>query len=313
MTTTIGFVILSHDNPQQLRRLVQTLRRLYDDPPIAIHHDFSQSACDPSDIAGAAFVKPHIFTRWGKFSIVRATMLALELLYTISDPDWFILLSASDYPVMPADRVRDDLASLMADALIDYRQIPQTGPATQVPGTLPCLAPHGNDLNVRLARNRYLKAIVRIPMLRKGSHPGVPDPRHTYRIGAYTLCLPFASPASPFGDGLACYVGSQWFSGRRSVARFLLTPSDKAKHLARYLAPRPIPDEVYFHSLLVNDRRFCIDPNSRRYADWTDGGWGPHAMDHARVMKAIGMETHFARKFLPDSPELDYLDERLGR
>ena len=40
----IGFVILSHNNPQQLRRLVLCLQQAYDNPPIAIHHDFGQSS-----------------------------------------------------------------------------------------------------------------------------------------------------------------------------------------------------------------------------------------------------------------------------
>ena len=43
MSKRIGFVILSHNNPQQLLRLVRCLQRIYDNPPIAIHHDIGQS------------------------------------------------------------------------------------------------------------------------------------------------------------------------------------------------------------------------------------------------------------------------------
>ena len=43
MSKAIGFVIISHNYPQQLLRLVRCLQRNYNNPPIAIHHDLGQS------------------------------------------------------------------------------------------------------------------------------------------------------------------------------------------------------------------------------------------------------------------------------
>jgi hypothetical protein len=42
MSAAIGFIILSHDKPAQLLRLVRRLMKLYGDPPIVCHHDFSK-------------------------------------------------------------------------------------------------------------------------------------------------------------------------------------------------------------------------------------------------------------------------------
>ena len=121
----IGFVILSHNYPPQLRRLVLRLQRTYDNPPIAIHHDFGQSALDIRDFSsGVQFVVPHLKTGWGKFSLVLATLRALELLYRNAEPDWFFLLSAVDYPTMRADKVFEELASSGMDAFLDYREVP---------------------------------------------------------------------------------------------------------------------------------------------------------------------------------------------
>jgi hypothetical protein len=54
MAREIGFVIISHNQPQQLLRLVRRLQSLYDNPPIAVHHDFAQSPIRrdefPSDV-----------------------------------------------------------------------------------------------------------------------------------------------------------------------------------------------------------------------------------------------------------------------
>lgn len=125
MSKQIGFVILSHNNPRQLLRLVRCLQRIYDNPPIAIHHDRSQSPLHqdefPSDIK---FVTPHVKTRWGQFSVVIAALRALELLYQNAPPDWFVLLSAADYPTMAAAKVVTELTSSGVDTLLDYRETP---------------------------------------------------------------------------------------------------------------------------------------------------------------------------------------------
>ena len=92
----IGFVILSHRDPAQLLRLVVTLNRLYDDPPIACHHDREQSPIDPGIFPGnVRFVEPSVRTGWAKWSVVRGFLAALRLLYDHAAPDWFVLLSAT--------------------------------------------------------------------------------------------------------------------------------------------------------------------------------------------------------------------------
>ena len=107
MSASIAFVLLSHREPAQLLRLVTTLNRLYDDPPIACHHDFSQCPLDTANFPGnVRFVTASIRTGWAKWSVVRAMLAALRLLYDHADPDWFILLSGADYPIRDAAAVR---------------------------------------------------------------------------------------------------------------------------------------------------------------------------------------------------------------
>ena len=50
MGAQIGFVVLSHSQPELLRRLLSTLDRVYRNPPIVVRHDFSQ--CTLPDDAG---------------------------------------------------------------------------------------------------------------------------------------------------------------------------------------------------------------------------------------------------------------------
>ena len=79
MTHTVGFVIISHNYPKQLARLICRLQTVFDNPPIAVHHDFGQSTLDPIDFStNVAFVEPHLSTRWGRFSVVNSGFTGIE-------------------------------------------------------------------------------------------------------------------------------------------------------------------------------------------------------------------------------------------
>ena len=212
MPMQIGFLILSHNNPQQLHRLVGCLQRVYDNPPIVIHHDFSQSTLHRDRFPSAVqFVAPHIKTGWGKLSVVLAALRALEALYDNAAPDWFFLLSGADYPTMPASQVVKELNSCSFDALLDYRKVPKLSEATfnslyrtrvsryaveigdfqfaPLSGTAedPALQHFAQPDNVALAWRRYAGFRSWFPIIRNGP-----------RIGRYSLHLPFEDPRSTF-------------------------------------------------------------------------------------------------------------------
>src|SRR3712207_6164283 len=105
----VGFVVLSHRSPDQLLGLVHVLGELYGDPPIACHHDFSQSDLDVRHFpANVHFVRPSLRTGWGKWSLVEASLQSIDRLYQAADPDIFFLISAADYPGAPPDKVLRD-------------------------------------------------------------------------------------------------------------------------------------------------------------------------------------------------------------
>jgi hypothetical protein len=84
MGVTIGFVIVSHDKPAQLLRLVRRLMMLYDNPPIVCHHDFSKCSLEGYDFPKEVmFVRPHIVTKWAGISFVHAYLAALRILYQL--------------------------------------------------------------------------------------------------------------------------------------------------------------------------------------------------------------------------------------
>ncbi|MDE2403597.1 MAG: hypothetical protein KGM17_02640 [Sphingomonadales bacterium] len=303
----LGFVILSHENPQQLARLVAALNRVYGNPPIACHHDTTQSPLDPGAFpANVAFVTPAIRTSWGKFSVVRATLAALEILYDRADPDWFVLLSAADYPVARAEEVHAALAASGADALLDYRPIgADAAAAARLFGPInPALTHFETSPNREMLRGRYTGAQLWLPMLRHDGPGGA-------RLGRHTITLPFESPGHPFSEDYRCHYGDHWFSGSRKAAQALLVPNDRDLRLRRYLRWRASADECYYQSVLCNRPDLTLQRDNRRYAQWNGGGAHPAVLGAADLDAMLASGAHFARKFRHAHPVLDLIDERL--
>ena len=124
MFVKIGFAIISHDEPEQLLRLVKSLNAMFGAPPIVCHHDFSQcsthEALFPPNVQ---FVHPHICHSWGHITVPLAALRAFSLLRNYAQLDWFFLLSGSDYPVRPADEIVADLSNTNYDVFLDNREI----------------------------------------------------------------------------------------------------------------------------------------------------------------------------------------------
>ena len=309
----LGFVILSHSNPAQLLRLVKTLNTAYGAPPIACHHDFGQSELDRSAFpSNVHFVEPYIKTAWAKWSVVRAGLEALRLLYQRANPTWFTLLGETDYPVRPANEVIGDLSARQADAYLDYRPVRRatTVAPDQIPAN-PALS-HLASQGARACQWRfYLGAQIGIPIIRARE----PDFRNTktgWRLGRYTVHLPFAAPQAPFHKEFRCFAGDHWFSGNRRVANILLNPTADHLRLRTYLRFRTIPEECYYATVLGNDRSLRIDKNTKRFAEWQGGGAHPQWVKENDLPKMLASGSHFARKFMPNASVLDELDRIVG-
>ena len=301
----IGFVILSHRDPDQLLRLCRRLATLYDDPPIACHHDFSQSSLDPRLFPPCvSFVTPSMATTWGKWVGIKITLAATELLYRVDDPDYFVLLSGSDYPLASARTVERDLVASGADAFLDGYSTVDAMRGAESPHEH-YLANFRSPMNIQIGRRRYVRAQIKVPVPRRTAAGG-------WRLGGRTYPLPFDSPFAPFGPHFRSYYGSQWFTANRAVARRLLNPTPIELRLQRHLKARIIPEESYVQTVVMNDPSLTVDHRARHYADWKRGGPHPAFLTIDDLDEARDTGAHFARKFLPDDPALDEIDRFLN-
>lgn len=297
MPQRIGFVLLNHANTPQLCRLIGTLDRMFDAPPIVCHHDFSKCELPGTGFgANFSFVRPHELTGWGRFSIVEATLRGIQALYARPDPpDWFVLLSAADYPVKPAGTILAELAASPFDAYVEHREVSYA---------------RRREPSERLNFRRYRTFRFHLGAL----FGGAPSDRF------FTLAHPLLTRhLTPFSEAFRCYFGSQWFCANGKAAEYLLRfhrdQRGLAEHYRRQERYRLIcPDESYIQTILVNAPGLRVANDSRRYIDWVAGEAHPRTLTVAHLPAIAQSTAHFARKFdvAVDGAVLDRLDEIIG-
>jgi len=297
----IGFVLLTHQHPGQILRLARRLAATFDSAPIACHHDFDRCPLDVGAFpAGVQFVRPHVPTRWGDFSLVEATLAGIRALYDAGpSPDWFTLVSGADYPLQPAGKVLSDLQRSGGDAYLQHAWIRSKRPVLRAPPGRRGYAP-GEGRLARQCFERYFRQRCRISL------PSFGGRRRVLRLSTSIPWL--VRRFAPYSDQFRCYVGSQWLSANRRAAEHLLEWHARNPWLADHLRGRFAPDETYIHTVLGNAPRLRVVNADFRYIDWSAGGPNPKLLGLEDLPAMLASDAHFARKFAPDDPVLDRLD-----
>ncbi len=304
--TKVAFVVLSHSNPAQLLRLTTTLMRLYEDPQIVCHHNFTLCPLNQNEFPSVCqFVRPHIDAKWGEFSLVRAGLLAIEMLHQLDGWEWFFLLSGSDYPIAAAERVRRELLLADFDVLIDSRLARVVQEAVDVPDEKGEFS-HSRPYWCSLAYDRYLTYHISFPGLKSSD-------KRRLRVRSPMLLKIFGKWPIPF----RVYAGDQWFGGNRRTAEVLLHHPERRAILKFFETTRGspwlrVPDEATYQTLVCNSDLILSRLGSRRFSKWPHPDRHPKWLGQEDFLEIVNSNAWFARKFLPDDPALDLLDKYLG-
>ncbi|UZK67748.1 beta-1,6-N-acetylglucosaminyltransferase [Sphingomonas sp. M1-B02] len=300
---SIGFCILSHKDALQLLQLVNTLNEIYNFPPIACHHDITQSPIDVGHFPdNVVFVRP-IKTGWARMSVVLAGLRTISALFDRFRPDWFVLLSATDYPVSSASSLRNLLTSTECDTFIDARPllIQNDSVITTVGSLNPALDHFGSAANFRLKQRFYLSPEWWVPILRF-------KPR--LRIGRFTVRWPWISRPVR-SSRLNFYYGDHWFMGNARTAEALGKDSLTRRFLMKHLAKRTTVDECFYQTMIMSssDLTVCID--NHRFAEWNGGGAHPMELTAEQIPEIRASGAFFARKFAKSSDAIVLIHKQL--
>lgn len=299
MAPPIGFVILSHNLPEQTARLCHRLNAMFGAPPIALHHDFGKCEFDRSLLPpNVHFVEPWISTGWGVFSIVEANREALRCLYAVGDPDWCVSISPSDYPIKSAERILTELRETTYDGFMDFREIvrPRLPPGSDrenVQGP-------GDPVWMEIAYERYIaKKIYPFPYFWRFH---LPD-KNVFIDGPLVerFLTPFSKTFRPYG-------GEYWYTLNRRAANVLLSSEELFARMRKYYFDRWIPDESVFHTILCNRSDLHLKSDPLRYTHWAAGARHPSYLGAADIPAALATSAHFARKFHYEPNLLDQID-----
>lgn len=289
MNATVCWAIQSHRDPEQVYRLVRTLRS-GSRGPIVVRHDFHRCALDGAVLAeqsGVYLLPPGAPVARASFSAQAQPYLDVidwlereHIAY-----DWLVNVTGQDYPVTPVAQIEAFLSSATADGFLRYWDVLSAA----------------NPWPRRKARKRYW---YRYRLLSPGSE------RLLYALRFLTKLLPvwfyldygpfvgFPAWKVPFTSTFRCYGGWAFFSLRRSAVlylrEFLASHPEVERHYRRTVAP----EESLVQTVLVNSGRFQLVDDDLRYIDYSQAQRGsPRTLTESDFPSLAGGRYHFARKF----------------
>ncbi|MBX3314553.1 MAG: hypothetical protein KF906_09555 [Actinobacteria bacterium] len=259
------FLVLAHDRPRQLWRLIG---RLPDDSPVFVHVDeradqtmWEEVKDLPARHRNVRFVERRP-CYWGSWAIVESTLTLVRAAVTAGlDFDHATLLSGTDYPIVGNDRfaveVEPGVEYIESFRLDRPNRWSQHEGLYRVPGRI-----YGRHL-------RYRSRVTRVGTRRR---------------------LP---------QGLLPYGGSQWWTLSRDCLDWVDRYVTDHPEVGRFVSRSFIPDELFFQTVVSNSPfADAVSGTDRRYAVW-DRPEPPYPalLGTADLSAIVASDAWFARKF----------------
>jgi len=287
------YAVTSYTAPRQTERLVARLRRDSPAARLIVSHDRKMPS--PSEDALAAvgaelWLTPSPIT-WGDASYLES-LLAVIAGAELAPDDWIIVLTGQDYPIRPLKHFESHLLACGADMLLEE---PDDDP--NLPVFLERYLVRSYRLPRWTDRHRIRQVIKHVPGWTMSREPrGLPPYLHRRRF------------RTPFDENLTLRKGSDLFALSGRAAGILGAVDPK---ILRYYTHTRTPSESYLHTVLRSDARLRNSAGMLHYARWYDS---PHPvwLTSADLAEMRESGHWFARKFRPDDPVLDRLDELLN-
>ncbi|KAL6505792.1 hypothetical protein OROHE_023171 [Orobanche hederae] len=220
--------------------------------------------------------KPDPNTYMGSTNLAAILRAAAVLLKVDGGWDWFITLSAMDYPLI----TQDDLSHVFSSIRRDLNFID-----------------HTSDLGWK--EGQRIQPIV--------VDPGIYLARRTQIF--------HASEKRPMPDAFKVFTGSPWVVLSRSFLEYCIFGWDNLpRTLLMYFTNVVLSQEVYFHSVICNSQEFKNTTVNAdlRYFVWDDPPkMEPHFLNTDDYDEMVKSGSAFARQFEKGGPILDMIDENI--
>jgi hypothetical protein len=287
---------------------------------VLIHHDYSKSYLDPnhfSAIPNVYVMSDFVEVEWGDFSLTKAILRCIDWALDHLKFDWFVFLSGQDYPIKPLPIIEKFLRDSGYDALlrgfqvvrpnswpkgegqsryfVRYYKLPRFKYYHRFPSEVKALLSH-----VKVKINRT-QALIQIRTPPRGLPP---------RIG-------FRCLRTPFNERFECYGGPTWFDASHACLSYIREFVGSNPSYVAWYARTFIADESFFATILLNQPKFKILLDNKRFVHWNPAdpnAASPRVIESKEIDGILNSRAHFARKFdvNVDPHVLDLIDQRIG-
>jgi hypothetical protein len=281
----IAYILLCHKGPDAVIEQAQRLTAAGD--CVAIHFDRNASKSDFAQIKGAlatnanvAFAKKQVRCGWGQWSLVQATLHALQAaLEQFPRATHFYMLSGDCMPIKSAEHTHAFLENHDFDFIecFDFFQ--------------------GDWIKTGMKEDRLI-------------YRHFFNERKSKRLFYASLnAQRYLGLKRDIPNDLQMCIGSQWWCLRRQTVERIVQMTRDRRDVMRFFRTTWIPDETFFQTLvrhLVPTAQ--IETQTLTFLMFTDYGM-PVTFYNDHYDLLLGQEHLFARKI---SPEANDLKQRLG-
>jgi hypothetical protein len=277
----IAHLVLAHNNPLQLEKLVRRLT--YADDAVYIHLDKKTPVNQfeyLKKLKNVFLINKRVEVQWGAHSMVTATINSYEeIINSGIKYDFVNLLSGCDYPLQKPDYIHDFFNRHKGKAFMSF---------------IPLF-------------EEWHEAVPRITRYHLNG----------YKFpGRYMLqnLLNSILPKRTMPYGLVPVGRSQWFTASAEAVAYLLDYWKQHGKLRRFVKLCWGADEFVFQTILYNSPyREQIVNDNLRHIDWSAGGASPKIFTVADKNQLLSSDKLFARKFdlIEHADIMQVIDEKL--
>ncbi|MEH2273655.1 MAG: beta-1,6-N-acetylglucosaminyltransferase [Nostoc sp.] len=297
----IAYIILAHNYPEQLVRLIFKLNT--DDVSFFIHIDkktdktiYYQIFSQLNKLSNVFFIKRYN-SQWGSFNLVKATLEAINVIEkTGLEFDYVIFLSGQDYLIKTNAYIKRFLQKNQGKEFIEYFSLPYI------------YWKEGGLIRIESWHIYWNHKYFCIPEKRELKSPIV-------SLLYSFLILPLVKKRK-LPEGFAIYGGSQfWCLTGECIKWINIFVKQNPKFVKRFNYTY-CTDEIFFQTLILNSPfKDKVVNDNLKYIDWGDDiyAYHPIILEKKDFEKIRQSEKLFARKFdtSKDSDILDMIDKMI--
>ncbi len=293
----------THTRPAQVAHLVELIKKGSPESVVIITHDERGPALDTMRLESMPGV--YVLTGpggYGDFSHVDRYFTAVDWLDEHGvEFDWLENLTGQDYPLRPISEIEEILSSTEADGFLQYAPVfPDRTPMDSDWGAGPefrLCRPFDASMRYDFrhwwmgrptpAKQRWLRPLMAIDWM---------QPWVRLSLGFSTIGV--RRQKTLFNNDFICYGGSFFCTLSARCVRYLRTFAHENPDVVAFFRTTLAPDEVFFHTVLVNSGKFHLAPDSKRYIDFSKS-----RNNHCKFLGISDLDAmfasgaHWARKF----------------